>query len=141
MHTRIMSPPPAQPIFPMPRITGRRATPRVRLYIPATALLLHGKVNCLLDDLSQAGAGVTIAARLPGVGAGAVLEAAGLDVFGTVIWSQGARFGIQFEEPLPLHEVVNVRHHADARARQEAANVQRHGRSPLQGRPRLRPFS
>ncbi|WP_170233820.1 PilZ domain-containing protein [Novosphingobium sediminis] len=125
-------------IIPTARITGRRASPRVRLYIPATVHLLHGKENCLLDDLSQAGARVTLAGRLPSVGAGVVLCAEGLDVFGSVIWSQGARFGIQFEEPLPLHDVVNVRHHADARANQEAAHTRRHGRSPLQGwsRPR-----
>jgi hypothetical protein len=136
-----MSALPSQPIIPTPHVTGRRANPRVRLYIPATVLLLQGKQNCLLDDLSQAGARVTLAGRLPGVGAGVVLCATGLDVFGTVIWSQGTRFGIQFEEALPLHDVVNVRHHADARASQEAANTRRHGRSPLQGRTRLRPFS
>ncbi len=136
-----MSAPSFQSIVPMPRITGRRASPRVRLYIPATVLLLHGRENCLLDDLSQNGARVTLAGRIPGVGAGVVLCATGLDVFGSVVWSQGARFGIQFEEPLPLHEVVNVRHHADARARQEAANTLRHGRSPLLGRTRLRSFS
>lgn len=141
MHVRIMSPHPVQPIIPMPRITGRRATPRVRLYIPATVLLLHGKENCLLDDLSQQGARVTIAAKLPSVGAGVVLNTKGLDVFGNVIWAQGVRFGIQFEEPLPLHDVVNVRHYADAHADHERALLRRNARTFVQGRPPLRSFS
>lgn len=140
-HVRDMSPPPSQPIIPMPRITGRRALPRVRLYIPAKALLLHGQENCLLDDLSQAGARVTIAARLPSVGAGVVLKANGLDVFGNVVWAQGARFGIVFEEPLPLHEVVNVRHFADAHADHERALLRRTARNFVQGRPPLKSFS
>lgn len=115
--------------------------PRVRLYIPATVLLLHGKENCLLDDLSQAGARVTIAARLPSVGAGVVLKANGLDAFGNVVWAQGARFGIVFEEPLPLHEVVNVRHFADAHADHERALLRRNARKFVQGRPPLKSFT
>lgn len=133
-----MNPLSSHPIVPMPRITGRRAMPRVRLYIPAQVLLLQGLENCLLDDLSQAGARVTIAARMPREGAGVVLKARGLDVFGSVIWSQGARFGIAFEEPLPLHDVVNVRHFADAYAAHETAVQRRNARTFVQGGPRLR---
>ena len=128
----------SQPIIPMPRITGRRATPRVRLYIPAQALLLQGLENCLLDDLSQSGARVTLAGRLPSVGAGVVLTAKGLDVFGSVIWSQGARFGIAFEEPLSLPEVVSARHFADAYAEHETALQRRNAQVFVQGRPGLR---
>ncbi len=122
----------------MPRITGRRATPRVRLCIPAQALLLHGLENCLLDDLSQAGARVTLAGRLPSAGAGVVLKAKGLDVFGSVIWAQGARFGIAFEEPLPLNTVVAVRHFADAYAQHEVELQRRNAQMFVQGRPGFR---
>lgn len=127
-----------KPNFLQPQITGRRTKPRVRLHIPAHVILLQGLVNCQLDDLSQTGARVTIAARLPGIGAGVVLQTNRLDVFGTVVWSQGACFGIAFEEPLPLHEVVNERHFADANAGPEAALYRRSGRPGLRGRPRLR---
>lgn len=131
----------SQPITPMPRITGRRATPRVRLYIPAQVLLIQGLVNCLLDDLSQAGARVTIAAKLPSPGAGVVLRVKGLEVFGNVVWSQGARFGILFEEPLALHDVVNVRHFADAYVDHERAIQRRNARNFVQGGPRVMRFS
>ncbi|MEI6642620.1 MAG: PilZ domain-containing protein [Novosphingobium sp.] len=120
-----------------PHITGRRAMPRVRLCIPAQVLLLQGLQNCQLDDLSQTGASVTLAARMPEPGAGVVLKAKGLDIFGTVVWSEGARFGIAFEEPLPLHDVVNVRHFADSWAEHEAARQRR----LVRGRARLRPFA
>ncbi|WP_292931468.1 PilZ domain-containing protein [Novosphingobium sp. PASSN1] len=112
--------------------------PRVRLCIPAKVQMLHGLENTLLDDLSQTGARVTLAGRLPGAGAGVVVKAAGLDVFGNVVWAKGARFGIVFEEPLPLHDVVNVRHLADAYAEHEAEQMRRNARMFVQGGPRLR---
>jgi hypothetical protein len=127
-----------QPNLAMSRITGRRAVPRVRLHVPAQVMLLQGLVSCKLDDLSQAGARVTIAAKLPGIGAGVVLRTNRLDVFGTVVWAQGARFGIAFEEPLALHEVVNERHFADANAGHEPAPCRRSGRPGLRERPRVR---
>ncbi len=126
-----------QPNTPMPRITGRRATPRVRLYIPAQVMLLEGLRNCLLDDMSQAGARVTIAAKLPAIGAGVVVRSTGVEVFGNVVWSLGARFGIVFEEPLALHEVVALRHFADDHADEEMRLQRRNARNFVQGRPRL----
>lgn len=127
----------SQPTLPMPRITGRRATPRVRLYIPAQVMLLEGLYNCLLDDMSQAGARVTIAAKLPPPGAGVVIRTKGVEVFGNVVWTQVARFGIVFEEPLALHEVVGLRHFADDYADEERRMQRRNARNFVQGRPRL----
>lgn len=138
MAARTMSALLSKQIVPMPHMTGRRAMPRVRLYIPAQVLLLQGLEKCLLDDLSQSGARVTMAGRVPMPGAGVVLKAKGLDVFGTVVWSQGARFGIAFEEPLPLHDVVNVRHFADGFQQYETAQHRRNARNFVQGPPRLR---
>jgi hypothetical protein len=126
----------ALPPAAKPRITGRRAMPRMRLCIPAQVQLLCGRENCQLDDVSQTGASVTLAGHMPQPGATAVLTAKGLDVFGTVVWSEGARFGIAFDEPLPLHEVVNLRHFADSRVDHEAARQRRR----VRGRSRLRPF-
>ena len=136
-----MSAPASRSIIPLPRITGRRATPRVRLYVPAKVQLLSRQENCLLDDLSQVGARVTIAAKLPSCGASVVLTSKGLDVFGTVIWSLGARFAILFEEPLPLDQVIRVRHLADAGSEHEITLKRRSARLILQGRSWLKDFS
>ena len=142
MLARDMNASSALPVFPGTRLTGRRAMPRLRLYMPAKVQMLHGIENCLLDDLSQTGARVTLAARLPATGVGVVLKAKGLDVFGSVVWSHGSRFGIVFEEPLPLHDVVNVRHIADAFAENEAAQMRRNARNFVQGGgPPLRRYS
>lgn len=138
MAARVMTATSALPLFPGSRLTGRRAMPRLRLAMPAKVQLMHGMENCVLDDLSQTGARVTLAGRLPGPGAGVVLKATGLDVFGTVVWSEGSRFGIKFEEPLPLHDVVNVRHIADAYFEHDAAQARRDARNFVQGTPRLR---
>jgi hypothetical protein len=128
----------SQPIIPMPRITGRRAVPRVRLFIPAQVMLLGGLLNCLLDDISQAGARVTVAAKLPAIGAGVVIRVKGVDVFGNVVWALGARFGIVFEEPLELHEVVKLRHLADDHIDHERALQRRNARNFVQGWSRLK---
>ena len=135
-----MSAPTALPLFPGARLTGRRSLPRLRLGIPAQMLLLKGLERCLLDDLSQSGARVTLAGLLPSVGAGVVLTAQGLDVFGTVIWARDGRVGIAFEEPLPLHNVVNLRHFADSYAEHEAEQARRNACMFVQGRPGLRRF-
>ncbi len=101
-------------------------------------MLLQGLVNCQLDDLSQAGARVTIAAKLPRIGAGVVLRTNRLDVFGTVIWAQRACFGIAFEEPLLLRDVINERHAAETRSGQEPAPYRRSVRPGPAERPKLR---
>jgi hypothetical protein len=118
--------------------TGRRAAPRVRLGIPAKVMLLQGLEKCVLEDLSQTGARLMLSGTRPRLGAGAVLEVQGTSAFGAVIWVLADRIGLQFDEALPLDEVVAIRHYADAFAEHEAAISSRNARDFVQGRPRLR---
>ena len=136
-----MTAPRSKPTIPISRITGRRTKARVRLCIPAQVLLIQGLEKCMLDDLSQSGARVTMAAKLPPPGAGVILRAKGLEVFGNVVWSQGARFGILFEGRLPLRDVVSLRNFADAYVDHERAIQLRNARNFVQGSPRLKRFS
>jgi hypothetical protein len=135
-----MSALPLDAMLPKPRITGRRAAPRARLFVPAEVLLLQGLEKCLLDDLSQHGARITLGTHMPRPGSGVVLQIEDLDAFGTVIWVNGQRFGLQFEDTLPLPQVVLIRHYADAYPAQEAARNARNLRTFGPGRPALRSF-
>lgn len=123
---------------PAPRVTGRRAAARVRLSVPAEVVLLQGVEKCLLDDLSQHGARITLGGHMPRAGSGMVLKIQALDAFGTVIWVAGQRLGVQFDEALPLNSVVAIRHYADAYAEHEAQLNARNARNFVQGRSGVR---
>jgi len=123
---------------PRPGITGRRAAARVRLAVPAEIILLTGPVKCILDDLSQHGARVTLSASAPRAGSGVVLKVRNLDAFGTVVWAAGQRFGLQFDEAIPLPDVVAIRHFADEYAEHEKQVSRNNARFFVQGRSGIR---
>lgn len=113
---------------------GRRHAARVRLGIPAKIILLSGTYSCRLDDLSQTGARVAIAASQPSPGMSAILTVNGLEVLGTIKWGRAQRYGLQFDEPLPLQQVIAIRHFSDSYTRYEAEQFQRNAREFVQGR-------
>jgi len=117
------------------RRAGRRAASRVRLRIPATIILLSGKYACQLDDLSQTGARLTIDPPPPPHASG-VLVINGLEAFGEVVWSSMGRAGMAFDEPMPLEQVIAVRHYADSFAEHEQNARERMVREFVMGRPR-----
>lgn len=89
----------------------------------------------MLDDLSQTGARITLPDRMPRPGSGAVLMFESSEFFGTVKWVSGQRFGLEFEEAVPLPMVVTIRHLADAYAEHERSVSQNNARNFVQGRP------
>ncbi len=126
--------------FPPPMqstLTGRRAAPRLRLFVPADLILLRGAEACVLEDLSQHGARLTLTTPTPRPGAEVVLQVHSLDALGTVVWTQGQRFGLVFDEIVPFPQVVTIRQFGDAYAERQASyEARQRGGS----RPRLRPF-
>jgi hypothetical protein len=133
--------PRSEPLPTKPGITGRRAASRVRLLVPAQVMLLTGLTKCVLDDLSQHGARVTLSVPAPRQGSGAVLQIRNIEAFGTVVWVSGQRFGLQFDEPVPLPNVIAIRHYADEYAEHEAQASLRNARVFVQGRPGIRKMS
>lgn len=121
-------------------LTGRRTASRVRLYVPAEVILLSGLKACWLEDISQYGARVTLTTPLPRPGAGIVLQVDSLDVFGTVVWAEGQRVGLVFDEVVPFPQVVMIRQFGDAYAEHQESYEARKQRNPSGSRPRLRPF-
>ncbi|MDF8332498.1 PilZ domain-containing protein [Novosphingobium sp. HBC54] len=119
---------------PSAPITGRRKAARVRLGIPCTVILLSGNHSCLLEDLSQTGARVATAGALPAAGADAVLLINGIETFGAIRWARNQRFGIKFDEPLALNQVVAIRDFADDYARHEQEQQLRNAREYVLGR-------
>lgn len=75
---------------------------------------------------------------MPRPGAGVVLQIQDLDAFGTVVWVSGQRFGLRFDEVVPLPSVVAIRHYADWYDEHEKRLSRRNARSFVQGRPGIR---
>lgn len=126
----------AQSSIPPPdtRAAGRRRASRLRLGIPAVVVLVTGQFRCRLDNLSQSGARLALGDATPVIGASALLKINGIEGLGTIVWTSGPRFGLAFDEPLTLDEVVSVRHFAEAYARLEAQKQLRNARDFVQGR-------
>lgn len=97
--------PAASPLAP----AGRRQAARVRLALPGKVILITGQEPCLLDDLSQTGACVTVGGMAPPAGDDVVLMVQGVEAFGSVVWRRDTRFGVLFEEPLAKDDVVRLR--------------------------------
>lgn len=114
----------------------RRANSRVKLNIPARLILLTGVQQCLLTDLSVSGAGFYPENPQPPAGTSGLLQCGEITVLGEVIWVQGGRSGILFEEPLPVSQVVALRHFADRYPAMELAKFRENARQWVQGGPR-----
>jgi len=82
-------------------------SPRRRVALGGTLEMLSGNLSVDVRNLSCTGALVE-GERVPDAGRDVVLKAPGLDCFGTVVWSDGSRCGIRFDEPLSQAEVVEL---------------------------------
>lgn len=82
-------------------------------------ITFNGTSDCTLIDLSRSGARLA-AQDCPRVGAMVVVDGLPIELFGAVRWSSNGLFGFHFDTPLPLSEVIAMRHYADdTGARQE----------------------
>lgn len=122
--------------FPPPTslTKGKRAASRVRLHLPARVDLLTGTQKCFLEDLSVTGAAIIPQNKLPRTGDSVVLICNPVDAFGVVVWVRHGRFGVMFDEPLPLDQVVALRHFADDFADAEKQRLIEQARDWVQGR-------
>ncbi|MBB3861426.1 hypothetical protein GGQ88_002710 [Novosphingobium hassiacum] len=127
-------PAPATPPGNIP--PGRRSNARVRLHIPARLILLSGVQHCILEDLSVTGAAIIPQETLPPVGTSGILQCNGVEAFGNIQWSRYGRCGIMFDEPLPLANVIALRHVADAYEDNERERFRDSARAWVQGSTR-----
>lgn len=74
---------------------------RLRLLLAAKLVLTTGELAVMLRELSATNAIVT-GERLPGIGTDAILKRGRLEALGTILWAEGTRACLEFEDP--LHE-------------------------------------
>jgi hypothetical protein len=123
---------------PNPAVIGRRRESRLRVRLPARLITLEGTVTALMADISEHGA--HLCGDLPAVrrGADVVLQWAGGEAFGAVVWIGQRQWGVQFHDPLSTEEIRKART-IDAREgiRDAREDVRQTARAFVQGRARL----
>jgi hypothetical protein len=75
--------------------------------------MLTGRSEATLLDLSSAGAQL-MGGALPALGKDVLVRCGSIEVFGTVVWAEKGRCGIQFDEPITPREVAELRRTAAA---------------------------
>ena len=105
-------PMPLAPVAP-PALVGRRISARLRLFLPATLVTLHGHQNCWIENLSRSGARLANAAPPP-VGSYGVVKVQDIENFGKVVWRSANRFGLAFDQLLTQQQLVALRHFSEA---------------------------
>ncbi len=77
---------------------GRRAAPRQRVLLGARLVTIVDEHEVRIRDLSATGARVE--GDVPAAGTDVIVQRGGSEFFGQIMWSDGMRGGIQFDEPL-----------------------------------------
>ena len=95
----------------VPRI-GRRAAARLRLSTPGKVVTIYETQPCLVVNLSRTGAQVSLPKPMS-PGEAVFLEMADKEHFATVMWSDKASNGLEFEVPLTDEQVFEVRDFTD----------------------------
>lgn len=72
---------------------------RHRVMLSAKIYSVHGECAAVLLDLSEGGAMLSASPPLPR-GCRLALSRLGLEADGRVVWTEGNRFGVAFDEPL-----------------------------------------
>lgn len=98
--------------------THRRAHARLRVGIAARFETLDGQQDVRLVDLSQSGAHIVLAGD--GEIRRGVLCWLQFEAFGDVVWRDGNDAGIEFEELLPIEQLMETRERAPSIVRDEA---------------------
>lgn len=106
----------------------KRTEARARVAIEAKLQTVLGHASAYLLNLSCHGAMVQTE-KPPLRGSDALLRCGPLDVLGTVAWVSDERFGLEFDEPVAEHIVIELRCLADEAAMHKAH--QRLGRPAL----------
>jgi hypothetical protein len=106
----------------------------LRLALPGKVILVTGHQPCHLDDLSQTGARITVDRDAPPLGDDAVLMVLGVEAFGTVVWRHSNSFGLCFDEPVALDDVIRLRGCHDHFQTIEQEKQLRRARDFVQGR-------
>jgi hypothetical protein len=82
-------------------------SPRRRMAFNGTFETVIGRGGVAVRNISCTGAMIE-GEDMPQPGRDIILRAAGMEFFGTVMWTEGRRCGVRFDEPLDMTEVLEL---------------------------------
>jgi hypothetical protein len=86
---------------------GQRSLNRLKLGLPAVLMLAHGRVACILEDISASGARVRTDGTIS-QGQSAELQFDRHRMFATVSWTRGGVAGLRFADQLDTSEMKRL---------------------------------
>lgn len=86
---------------------GAARSPRRKTAFKGVLETLLGPVRIAIRNISCTGALIE-GEEIPSAGRDGVLKAEGLELFCSVVWSDGARAGLAFDEPLTPEQVLEL---------------------------------
>ncbi len=96
----------------IPSYACRRAFPRVPVVLAASALAIARSRSVVVTDLSLEGAKLD-GRDLPPAGDDVLMVVGSLDTMGTVVWCEGDKCGVQFDEAIVDETIVQMKREAD----------------------------
>jgi hypothetical protein len=103
-------------------------TRRAFIVLPAAAEALSGHQRVMLVDVSRMGAQLK-GDGLPTVGKCIILRCGSIDTFGTIVWSESDRRGMQFDEEISSGELSALRALSEAENESELTADERQAAS------------
>lgn len=97
-------------------------SPRRRMAFDGTFETVIGRGGVAVRNLSCTGAMIE-GEDMPHAGRDIILRAAGKELFGTVVWSDGRRCGVAFDEPLDPADVLELHRITPQQLRAEQRNA------------------
>lgn len=83
----------------------QRRSSRFRVIISAKLVTTTDEHSVTLRDLSATGA-LAEGSRLPPTGKDVILTRGSLEAFARIVWNDGVRCGLEFDEPIPDRELL-----------------------------------
>lgn len=96
----------------VPRDACRRAYPRTAVVLAASALAIARSRSVIVTDVSLEGAQLG-GKDLPPPGDDVLMLVGSLDAMGTVMWREGDKCGVQFDEAIADETIVQMKREAD----------------------------
>ena len=99
---------------PLTPLVHRRGAARLRTGLPARLIDVRTSLDVRLEDLSHSGARIATRSSVTlRPGETVVLEWAGVQQLGEIVWADGDHAGILFDEPVDNDTLLDTRHLQD----------------------------
>lgn len=119
--------------FPCEQVhSPRRAAARLRLNLPARLTFIGRSSACLVENISRTGAQLVVD-RTPRKGEEGQLRCEYLSAFFRTIWGAGNLIGVEFDEAIPLEQILELRRINDSYSELQRLEVRRTARRWVAG--------